>query len=180
MVAWAPGRDQARAIRAAETGVVGNKAAGPVRQTRKLENRLMKRPHSGNISDSERSRTNLTKYPMPTHETISATSPVNDGFHNYLVIAADMATYSGDSIDGCQLVMTSAESQDDALGTALTALDDGFIPVAAFAADELHQLADQLAARALKPAESYNLSSDITDAEMAEQNREDDLQPEEV
>lgn len=104
---------------------------------------------------------------MPTHETILAHPPVSDVFHNYLVVAADMATYDGDAIDGCQLVMTSAQTDENALTTARTALEDGFIPVAAFRADELRQLADQLATRALKPGGSYNLSSDMTDAEMS-------------
>ena len=108
--------------------------------------------------------------PMPT--THADHAPVRGVFHNYLVLAADMATWNGHQIEGYQWVMTSAESEEDALEHASFALEDGFIPVAAHTAADLRQLADDLSARSLTPRQSYNVSADMTDAEMAEQNDE--------
>ena len=109
----------------------------------------------------------------PNHTTTHAVhAPVRGVFHNFIVIAADMATYNGNQIDGYQIVMTSAESEEDALELASFALDDGYIPLAAYTARDLRQLADDLSARTLAPKESYNVSTDMTDTEIAKADEE--------
>lgn len=103
---------------------------------------------------------------MPTNETSSLASPVPATGDNYLVIAADMAAYNGHAITNYHLVMTRAGNDEDALETATSALEDGFLPLAAFSPAELRRLADELTARSLEPARSYNVSADMTDHEL--------------
>ena len=105
---------------------------------------------------------------MSTNETPSFRPPGHGTYRNYLVVAADMAMYTGQSIDGCNLVLTSAQDELDALETALSALEEGYLPVVAFDAAELRRLADHLTAHPLKPKESYNASANMTEAEIAE------------
>ena len=95
-------------------------------------------------------------------------------YRNYLVVAADMAMYTGQSIDGCNLVLTSAQDDLDALETALSALEDGYLPVVAFDATDLRRLAEKRAAHPLKPSESYNESANMTEAEIAEISEDDE------
>ena len=85
-----------------------------------------------------------------------------------------MAMYTGQSIDGCNLVLTSAQDDLEALETALSALEDGYLPVIAFDAAELRSLADKLAAHPLKPSESYNASANMTEDEIAEISEDDE------
>ena len=163
----------------AETRVVGNKAAS-VRQASTPSEHLMKMPTLGKRQDLDQSQTEPSNYPMSIHETTPIHPPARGVCHPYLVVAADMATYNGNTIDGCQLVMTSAESAEDALGTARAVLEEGFIPVAAFVVGELRLLAEQLGARVLKPGGSYNLATELTDAEVAAQAAEAALEADEL
>ncbi len=86
---------------------------------------------------------------------------------NFLVIAADMATYSGRAIGAYQLVQTCAEHADDALDLATNALEDGCFPLAVFDAEDLQQLAAELTARVLELRESFNVTTAMSDADMA-------------
>ena len=83
-----------------------------------------------------------------------------------------MATYNGQSIDNYHLVMTCAKCEEEALETATSALEDGFLPLVAFSPADLRQLADELAAHPLAPARSYNVSADMTDNELFGQEEE--------
>ena len=98
--------------------------------------------------------------------------PSQSGFEKYLVLAEQMG------IGGYQLAMACAESEEDALESASLALEEGCRPLAAFTADELRQLADDLCARELPPRRAYNVTTDLTDEEMAAQNEEDEAQAE--
>ena len=108
--------------------------------------------------------------PDPIPKADHPSSP--SGFEKYLVLAEQMG------IGGYQLAMTCAESEEDALEFASPALEEGCRPLAAFTADELRQLADDLCARELPPRRAYNVTTDMTDTEMAAQNEEDEAQAE--
>lgn len=106
---------------------------------------------------------------MPPDPTPNADQPPSQsGFEKYLVLAEQMG------IGGYQLAMTCAESEEDALELASSALEEGCQPLAAFTADELRQMADDLCARELPPRRTYNVTTDMTDEEMAAQDEAPD------
>ena len=86
----------------------------------------------------------------------------------YYVVAVDMATYDSHAatIESYQAVLASAEDEYRACDAARGALEDGMIPIAAFDRTELLAMVEALASQPLRPGEVYNLSHQMTGAEM--------------
>ena len=110
---------------------------------------------------------------MPTNETDLLNTPALEASNNYLVVAADMAFYDGHTIKNYNFVMTRAKDDEHALETATSALEDGVLPLVAFSAEDLRQLADELTARPLGLGRSYNVSANMTDLELAGPNEDE-------
>ncbi len=84
-----------------------------------------------------------------------------------------MAFYDGHTIKNYNFVMTRAKDDEHALETATSALEDGVLPLVAFSAEDLRQLADELTARPLDLGRSYNVSANMTDLELAGPNEDE-------
>ncbi len=105
---------------------------------------------------------------QPSHPTADALA-----YQTYYVVAGDMSTRNHEGlIQGCQMVLVSAQDSYEACDVALNALEAGLAPIAAFDRADLLHILDTLARHALRPGESYNLDHLKTDAEMTAMREE--------
>ena len=87
-----------------------------------------------------------------------------------------MSTYNGEHIGGYQMVIVSARDEEEAIEFAPAALESraGWVPVTAYTAAELRDLANDLCAHSLEPHRSYNLHLAMSDEQVAAWDKDED------